>query len=45
MNVAETAARGLGPRQEITVLPFEEAAGAHRHLERGGFRGKLVLVP
>jgi NADPH:quinone reductase-like Zn-dependent oxidoreductase len=45
VSVAETAARGLGPRQEITVLPFEEADEAHRRLERGGFRGKLVLVP
>ncbi|MET9867093.1 NADP-dependent oxidoreductase [Streptomyces sp. NPDC006386] len=44
-DVAETAARGDGPRQETTVLPFEEAAEAHRRLERGGFRGKLVLVP
>ncbi|GAA0458141.1 NADP-dependent oxidoreductase [Streptomyces olivaceiscleroticus] len=45
VSVADTAARGAGPRPETTVLPFEEAAEAHRRLERGGFRGKLVLVP
>ncbi|MBR8643495.1 NADP-dependent oxidoreductase [Streptomyces tuirus] len=45
VGVAETAARGDGPSQETTVLPFEEAAEAHRRLESGGFRGKLVLVP
>ncbi|WP_052869005.1 NADP-dependent oxidoreductase [Streptomyces niger] len=45
VSVADTAAGGAGPRQETTVLPFEEAAEAHRRLERGGFRGKLVLVP
>ncbi|MFG2784058.1 NADP-dependent oxidoreductase [Streptomyces prunicolor] len=45
VSVAEAAARGGAPRQELTVLPFEEAAEAHRRLERGGFRGKLLLVP
>ncbi|MFJ4006231.1 NADP-dependent oxidoreductase [Streptomyces sp. NPDC090023] len=43
--VAEAAAGGTAPHPEVTVLPFEEAAEAHRRLERGGFRGKLVLVP
>lgn len=45
VSVAEAAARGIAPRQELTVLPFEDAAEAHRRLERGGFRGKLLLVP
>ncbi|MFC9128994.1 NADP-dependent oxidoreductase [Streptomyces sp. NPDC057099] len=45
VSVAEAAARGTVPDQGITVLPFEEAAEAHRRLEQGGFRGKLVLVP
>ncbi|MFI5678504.1 zinc-binding dehydrogenase [Streptomyces cellulosae] len=45
VSVAESAARGTAPRQELTVLRFEEAAEAHRRLERGGFRGKLLLVP
>ncbi len=45
LSVAESAARGTAPRQELTVLPFEEAAEAHRRLERGGFRGKVLLVP
>ncbi len=27
------------------VLPFAEAAEAHRQLEKGGVRGRLVLVP
>ncbi|MFD5400365.1 zinc-binding dehydrogenase [Streptomyces griseorubiginosus] len=44
-DVVEAAARGVAPRPELTVLPFEEAAEAHRRLERGGFRGKLLLVP
>jgi NADPH:quinone reductase-like Zn-dependent oxidoreductase len=45
VSVAEAAARGTAPCPELTVLPFEEAAEAHRRLERGGFRGKLLLVP
>ncbi|MEU9167297.1 alcohol dehydrogenase catalytic domain-containing protein [Streptomyces sp. NPDC048420] len=45
VSVAEAAARGIAPRQDLTVLPFEDAAEAHRRLERGGFRGKLLLAP
>jgi NADPH:quinone reductase-like Zn-dependent oxidoreductase len=27
------------------TLPFAEVAEAHRRLEKGGLRGRLVLVP
>lgn len=34
----------LDPR-EVTALPLTEVAEAHRRMEKGGIRGKLVLVP
>ncbi|MBF9067508.1 alcohol dehydrogenase catalytic domain-containing protein [Streptacidiphilus fuscans] len=44
-EVADRAARDVGLRPRTTVLPFADAAEAHRRLEAGGFRGKFVLVP
>ncbi|MFF2023503.1 NADP-dependent oxidoreductase [Streptomyces sp. NPDC058171] len=43
-RLAEVAAAGLRPRI-ADVLPLDEVAEAHRRLEAGGLRGRLVLVP
>jgi NADPH:quinone reductase len=43
-RLAELAAAGLHPRV-ADVLPLDEVAEAHRRLEAGGLRGRLVLVP
>ena len=34
-----------GGGQVADVLPFEEAADAHRRVEAGGLRGRIVLQP
>ncbi|MFB8003931.1 NADP-dependent oxidoreductase [Nocardia sp. NPDC056000] len=42
--LAGIAATGLTPRIAAT-LPLEHAAEAHRRMERGGLRGRVVLIP
>ncbi|MFG3142538.1 zinc-binding dehydrogenase [Streptomyces sp. NPDC048211] len=43
-RLAELVAAGLRPRV-ADVLPLDKVAEAHRRLEAGGLRGRLVLVP
>lgn len=41
----ERTASGEMPARLHSTIPLEQAAEAHRLLERGGLRGRIVLVP
>jgi NADPH:quinone reductase-like Zn-dependent oxidoreductase len=43
--IAEAFGAGRLQTRVAEVLPLEQAAEAHRRVEAGGFRGKVVLVP
>ncbi|MFF2555469.1 NADP-dependent oxidoreductase [Nocardia sp. NPDC058058] len=42
--LADLATIGLAPRIAAT-LPLHQAAEAHRRMDRGGLRGRVVLIP
>lgn len=44
-ELAALLAEGRLDPREITTLPFTAAAEAHHLVEKGGIRGKVVLVP
>jgi NADPH:quinone reductase-like Zn-dependent oxidoreductase len=44
-DLVEAVAKGRLRTRVAATLPLADAAEAHRRFERGGLRGKLVLVP
>jgi NADPH:quinone reductase-like Zn-dependent oxidoreductase len=44
-RLSDMATRGELTLRVAATLPFTQAAEAHRRLEEGGVRGRLVLVP